>query len=378
MLLNDLIKIKSVKKYHLKADFRIILIKSIGLYSTLGFILFLYWLLPEYGDWYNRYWDVLTLAAPFLATLPPAYLYLLYRYQKDYKDSNYHFGLLFLALFNFQLSKKVSYNHIFEHIRQWVIKGFFLPLMMIFLFNNITSLLNFNYNNLNQGFNYIFDYANIAIFTLDLVFAACGYLFTFKLIKTDIRSAEPSLLGWLVCLLCYPPFWNGLFNNLYFKYENDYFWGQWLWNEPIAYGIWGSTIILLLLIYSLATVSLGYRFSNLTYRGLTTSGVYRFSKHPAYIAKNLSWWMIAIPFISTGNLEETIRSCILLLALNYIYYLRAKTEERHLSQYPEYVEYAEWMNKNGIFRWLSRIVPFLAYSEQKTLAKATPVWWKLS
>ncbi len=37
--------------------------------------------------------------------------------------------------------------------------------------------------------------------------------------------------------------------------------------------------------------------------------------------------------------------------LNAIYYLRAKTEERHLSLDPVYVQYARWIDAHGIFRW---------------------------
>ena len=42
-------------------------------------------------------------------------------------------------------------------------------------------------------------------------------------------------------------------------------------------------------------------------------------------------------------------------------YLRAKTEERHLSHYREYVEYAQMMNDKSIFRWVAKLLPFLKY-----------------
>ena len=41
------------------------------------------------------------------------------------------------------------------------------------------------------------------------------------------------------------------------------------------------------------------RFSNLTHRGIITNGPYRYSKHPAYLAKNLSWWLVSMPFMIT-------------------------------------------------------------------------------
>ena len=42
-----------------------------------------------------------------------------------------------------------------------------------------------------------------------------------------------------------------------------------------------------------------------------------------------------------------IRACLLLLLLNGIYYLRARTEEAHLSRDPAYVLYALWMEAHG-------------------------------
>jgi hypothetical protein len=43
-----------------------------------------------------------------------------------------------------------------------------------------------------------------------------------------------------------------------------------------------------------------------------------------------------------------------------MYFMRAKTEERHLSRDPVYVQYALWMNEHGVLRFLNRI-PGLKY-----------------
>ena len=64
--------------------------------------------------------------------------------------------------------------------------------------------------------------------------------------------------------------------------------------------------------------------------GIEGSGVVR---HPAYAAKNLSWWMEKL-----GRMDNPFN--ILSLALwNGIYVWRAWTEERHLGQDPIYREY---------------------------------------
>jgi hypothetical protein len=61
--------------------------------------------------------------------------------------------------------------------------------------------------------------------------------------------------------------------------------------------------------------------------------------------------MISIPLIVHGDPSDALRRCLLLLALNGIYVLRAKTEEKHLSADPDYLAYAAWMEEHDIFRF---------------------------
>ena len=120
-------------------------------------------------------------------------------------------------------------------------------------------------------------------------------------------------------------------------------WGVRLRGVPWLYGLWGCLILLLIFIYVWSTVAFGARFSNLTHRGIITNGPYLYTKHPAYLAKNLSWWLIAMPFMPSGNGAQLLRSCTLLGLLNAVYYLRAKTEERHLALDPMYEQYTQWI-----------------------------------
>src|SRR5208283_2486604 len=119
-------------------------------------------------------------------------------------------------------------------------------------------------------------------------------------------------------------------------YDSGPGWGAWLRGVPWLYELWGCLIVLLVFFYVWSTVAFGARFSNLTHRGIITNGPYRYTKHPAYLAKNLSWWLIAMPFMPSGNGAHFVRCCMLLGVLNGIYYLRAKTEERHLLLDPVY------------------------------------------
>ena len=74
---------------------------------------------------------------------------------------------------------------------------------------------------------------------------------------------------------------------------------------------------------------------------------------------------LSVPFISMESWEKALQHSLLLLALNGIYYLRAITEERHLSLDPTYVKYARALNDKGIFRGLYRLLPILKYDEKR-------------
>lgn len=375
MLLVDVWKfIVKPKVFDAKAS--IIALKTIGIWAAYCFIGFLYWLLPEYGSWYQSYWVLLENVMPFIFGVTPLYVWVVTAKQAEPKDAYLDAAYLFLGFFSPSLWGKCRGSYLAELARQWLVKGFFLPLMLIYFFGNVSSLLDFKHPSGSPTVSYFYDFSYVYLFSIDLAFAAIGYIFTLKMLDTDIRSTEPSVLGWIACLMCYSPFWNGLFEPTYFHYNDGLYWGEWLGEHPFMYAVWASVIIALTVVYALATVSLGYRFSNLTYRGLATTGVFRLTKHPAYVFKNLTWWMISIPFIPSGDWVDATRSCILLLGVNLIYFTRAKTEERHLSQYPEYVEYANWINEHGIFRWVVRIFPSLRYNSETTLNVASKVWWR--
>jgi len=391
IIIFDLFIFKMFKKEQVKLSARNpfnpgrVIIKLFGLIITFASIIFIYWLLPEYGDWYKRYFYLLEYI--FYPSLIFALFYFPFidKRMEDPLDSYWHIGNLFLSAILPNKRNMINKSILAEHARNWAVKAFFFPLMFIFLSNDIIFLLEFDYSKVDfslsafdspQKFGRLFDFLYSFIFTIDVAFAAIGYMMTFKILNSHIRSVEPTVLGWAVCIMCYPPFWAGFFANTYFAYNNDYYWGEWLGKDPKIYVIWGSTILILIAIYTLATIALGYRFSNLTYRGLVTSGPYRYTKHPAYITKCLSWWLISIPFISNDGWISAVKMSLLLAGLCFIYFLRARTEENHLSNYPEYVEYAEWMNENGVFRFVGKLLPFLKYDENRAKKSGSIIWNK--
>lgn len=328
--------------------------KCLGFAVTLGGFILLYATLPEYRyDTYQLGLQLMKLALPLLLAAAPFYFFwCLKRLDEPWDGYDEMAELCYLRF------KGRDWPEIGRHWRNWLVKAFFLPMMLVFLGGTIADLIMFDRSQLESFFG-IYALAYAVIMMGDLLYAAMGYALTLRPLNAHIKSSEPTMLGWVVAVACYPPFWQVLLFIHYFNYGDAVEWEHWI-TMPWLQVIWGSTILLLMAVYALATVALGIRFSNLTYRGVITSGPYRFTKHPAYVAKNISWWLVSIPFIAE-SWQLAVTNCLLLLGVNVLYYLRAITEERHLSNYPEYVEYALAMNERSIFRWLTAYLPFLQY-----------------
>ncbi len=96
------------------------------------------------------------------------------------------------------------------------------------------------------------------------------------------------------------------------QYEvNTAGWGYWFADYPALLWLWAGWLVFLTAIYAWATMAFGIRFSNLTYRGVLTNGPYRFTRHPAYVAKNLFWWCSTLPFLVTsGSPVDMIRNTV--------------------------------------------------------------------
>lgn len=83
-----------------------------------------------------------------------------------------------------------------------------------------------------------------------------------------------------------------------------------------------------------ASISLGTKCSNLTNRGIVKIGAYKFVRHPAYISKNLVWWLTLAPVLMDNNF-----AFLSMIVWSFIYFMRAITEEKHLLNDKEYQEY---------------------------------------
>ncbi|HVH42271.1 MAG TPA: isoprenylcysteine carboxylmethyltransferase family protein [Labilithrix sp.] len=177
------------------------------------------------------------------------------------------------------------------------------------------------------------------IFAIDCGWALFGYATESRWLGNKTRSVEPTAFGWTVCLACYPPFNNVL--GTYLPLENG---PQLIASETMHLVLRGG-VVFLFAIYAAATVSFGFKFSNLTNRGIVSRGPYRFVRHPAYLCKCAAWWLEHVPTM-------TITKAFFLTLLCGVYALRAWTEERHLGMDPDYVAYKKktpWVLFPGIY-----------------------------
>jgi len=335
-------------------------IKLGGFYLTLGLIVLAYWTFPEYhGDFYQIYYELLRLLFPIVLIMAIPYFLIIDAYMRHPEDGYWQLGRILLG--QWQAFDK---GIVGQHLLGWLVKMFFLPLMFVYFTQNLDFLRSVHFAQIFSTYKEFHDFTNNSIFYIDLLFVTMGYMLTFRLLDSHIRSTEPSFLGWLVAIGCYQPFWS-FFSQYYLAYEPGKFWGSWFWGNPVMYPLWSTLILLLLVVYAWASIAFGIRFSNLTNRGILTNGPYQLTKHPAYLSKNLSWWLISMPFLSTVSISEALRHSLLLVGLNIVYFLRARTEERHLSKDPAYVEYAEFIERHGMFFWVGKWLPLLKFKPNR-------------
>lgn len=235
-------------------------------------------------------------------------------------------------------------------LRSWVVRIFFLPLIYTWTFFGISALTNHQWTwNPNSIVIGIF---NIGL-CIDLLMALCGYIFSSRIFCNKVISTDSTWSGWFVCLICYPP----LFFILHaLKQQTDQLiWSDWLsLNDGWLYWMWCAIICGTWCVYFLASVNMGFKFSNLSWRGLVSHGMYRYVKHPAYLSKNIYWWAHTVPFVGVASSLDLLRNVAGLTFVSLIYYLRAKTEERHLMQFAEYRAYSAHMAEHGLWPRLRR------------------------
>lgn len=144
--------------------------------------------------------------------------------------------------------------------REIALKAFFVPLMVGWMFSHASFAFNgteqyffsggWNWNLLTDVafFSYLFQ----TVLFVDVFFFTAGYLIESSKLGNRIVSVDPTASGWLVCLLCYPPF-NSATNSFLGWYSSD---SPVLQNSPAVTLVLNVLIVALMAIYASASAAL--------------------------------------------------------------------------------------------------------------------------
>ncbi|MDP8916350.1 MAG: protein-S-isoprenylcysteine O-methyltransferase, partial [Pseudomonadota bacterium] len=236
-----------------------------------------------------------------------------------------------------------------DHARAWLVKGFFLVFMLAILPGAVVGATSQPWDQLMGDPARLALWAIALMFTFDVCFGTVGYFCAVRALGTQIRTANPYLTGWVAAMICYPPFvLMGAGGPINYTAATRG-WTHWMAGDEPLILVWGVLLTALAGAYAWSTVIFGLRFSNLTHRGIITNGPYRWFRHPAYLSKNLFWWLSTLPFLVTdGGPAQAARNCGLLLVVNAVYWWRGRTEERHLLADPVYRDYRAWTEAHGL------------------------------
>ena len=249
------------------------------------------------------------------------------------------------------VSKYWRNRRVIKVLRLYLVNFFFLTLMVRFFSQEFHGFLEQMHHLFSPQFaaqSWYPQYKTLflvifhLLFTIDVGLAIIGYSVASRWLYNRTKSVDATLSGWMAALICYPPF--NTITTQFFGYHGLPTYN--LVTDERALAVILTLLIFLYGIYVWATAALGFRFSNLTNRGIVERGPYAIVRHPAYAAKNLAWW-VDNTFVLTN-----IWATLAMAAWNIIYILRALTEERHLLQDKSYVAYV----KKVKYRFIPNIV----------------------
>jgi protein-S-isoprenylcysteine O-methyltransferase Ste14 len=333
------------------ADTRdISLTKLAGLYVTWGGIAILYGIGRFYweGNFVFAMW-CFGWAVPVVAVIAVPYVLWLDRYLVEPRDDAWHLGAWLTG------QQGVDRVAIHGHLRSWAVKAFFLAFMLAVVPGNFAGFVRSDLLTLHDPVA-LASWLIALMFVIDVAFATVGYILTLRPLDSHIRSANPFAAAWTAALMCYPPFILMEAGGPLDYHPGTQEWTDWFAGHPWLLAIWGAVLVVLTAVYAWATVAFGLRFSNLTHRGILTHGPYAWSRHPAYLSKNLFWWLSTLPILTIGSVVDAVRATALMGVVSGIYYWRARTEERHLGVDPVYRDYSDWMARRGavprFLRWM--------------------------
>ena len=350
--------------------------KLAGLWATWAAIAAAYWI----GRWYwsgGYPWamGVLTAALPWLVAGSVPYLLWIDRRMVSPCDGCWQAGAALTGRWG-----EVDRAALANHARGWAVKGFFLAFMLSILPGGFRVLVATSLAEMLARPTVLIGTLIAGMFVVDVMVATAGYVLTFRPLDAHIRSAEPTVAGWVAALACYPPFAlmqaNGTYAGpLHYNAGSlaaEDSWAVWLSGSPLFWVV-GGALVALTAFYAWATVAFGLRFSNLTHRGILTHGPYALTRHPAYLSKNAFWWLGTLPFLAPAW-QDAVRNTVLLVVVSAIYYWRARTEQAHLGRDPDYRRYSRWAEDNAWWPRLTRGLPWRGSAATPSARPAAGAW----
>ena len=330
--------------------------KFIGLITMLGAVIGFHALFRVYPT------QDLMPAVGLLIHLAPVLLVIsfLYIFWVDARMTQPHDGYWQIGAWLTRQLCQVEYAGLRHFLLGWVIKGFFLPIMFSYLVNTIAGSAQISTWATQDLVTLTRHLMKLALL-LELIVVCVGYTLTLRLFDAHIRTTNPALWGWVVTLVCYPPF-NAVITGQIFSRDTGVPWHETIQAYPLLAGPWLALLLLSFGIWVWATASFGLRWSNLTNRGVVTCGPYRWMKHPDYMSKVVFFWLTSAPFLAAVPIQTKIAATAGMIVVTMIYFGRAKAEELHMYEDPDYVRYATALNTRGLCAPLYRVFPALAYS----------------
>ena len=173
----------------------------------------------------------------------------------------------------------------------------------------------------------------VILFCVDATNASIGYFWESSLTGTRFRETDPNPFHWFIVLICYYPFIR--FAGTFFPFPAGVKGSPLLFDHPgFEFAVNIATVLALAgMVY--VTTSLGFSYSNLSYKKIQTRGLYRFVRHPGTVCK-LSFFFFTI-FRYRSSFDFATLSLYGVWVL--IYLTRAVCEERFLRRFQEYRSY---------------------------------------
>jgi protein-S-isoprenylcysteine O-methyltransferase Ste14 len=277
----------------------------------------------------NFFWLVV------IAGLPYFYFVERYRYSGfEIANDSYLRFISFLMVIRSRDWPKLKYRLFTRGYKSlflsWVIRLHYIPVMVEQVHNNLMSI---------SSPYYAYDVGSVAALLVSLLFcidstnASIGYFWESSLTGTRFRETDPHPFHWIVVLMCYPPFIG--FAGTFFPFPVGDARSPLLLSNPGFEAAMNIATIVALSGMVFVTTTLGFSYSNLSYKKIQTKGLYRIVRHPGTVCKLLFFFFSIFRYKSSFNPTMLALYGFWLM----IYLTRAVCEERFLRQFQEYRSY---------------------------------------